>query len=445
MMVDCRYLILLPLIFFVIATSNMVIAASIITPNAANSAISNQSTQIPRVEFLYIPTYITAQPGQSVTSQLTLKNTGAYAEYVNLSTDGFNNMLVLSTNSILIPSGQTISISVLFISNLTTNPGTYYIPIDALINQGNLNVKQTEFVTFNVQNQVVGKPYVSSQIVLTNNTNIATGTIEISNPNNKSIDNFTLLTTIITPQSPSLNISQIIAYGLDNNITIENNSYMITWYADNIPASKSIYAYYTITKPRNELPLSQIDEIFSPPVYAVAKKANLKITNVGIPVFYSNSTSKLTVTVLYTGSSAQLVNFSLTTLSKGIIYNGTQSVLAEPNQTLNRSFGIFVSNNLGTLVLNLSIMTKGVNISYTLPATVVPRPTKQASNNSLLIISAILGIAVILLIMYIFVYLRGKKKSQPEEQPKTKQSADSEKERKVSKKNKTENSSNIKK
>lgn len=256
------YQVLILLAVLVVTGPNLIAAAPVNALNATN--VSSQG-RIPQVEFLYIPIYMTAQPNQSVVSQLTLKNTGTFTAYVNLSIGGLNNIFVLSTNSISLPAGQTTSISLLLKSNLTSTPGGYYVPLNVHVSSGNYSSYQTKYITVVIQNRIAGQPYVSSQIVLTNNTNIASGTIQISSPKNKSIQNLTLKTTIITPDSSTINASQIITYGLDNNVTIENNSYVITWYIRNIPAGKSVYAYYTITKPANELSLNQINVIFSQP------------------------------------------------------------------------------------------------------------------------------------------------------------------------------------
>lgn len=407
-----RYLVLVLLLFLAAGVVNFVSGASINKFNATSINSSIQIPKTPQIEFLYAPIYLTIQPGQIITSQFSFKNTGLYTEYINLSTDNSTNILLLDTKSVLLPAGQNTSVTLLFRPTINAKSGTYYIPINVNVSAGNLSEKQIYFVTVNIQNRLAGKPYISSQIVLTNNTNIASGTIQISTPVNESVDNFTFNTTIITPQSLSINTSQIVVYGLNNNLTIKNNSYVIMWHVDHIPADTSVYAYYTIVKPASEPLLSQINEIFSPPVYGTLQSGNLKVTSIKIPTFYANTIQRLSINVTYTGTSAQLVNFSLKTLSGGVIYNGTKSVIASPNQTLNESFDILVGRNIGVLVLNLSVMTKGANITYTLPNVVVPQ-TPFKSINVFVLISIVLAIIVILLITYIILNISKSRNDPP--------------------------------
>lgn len=336
---------------------------------ANTSASLLQSAPNTTTSFSYLPVFATVPQGQSIVSQLTLEDTSPLPEYVSLSVHGFAYMLSLSTTGLALEPGQNTSINLLLSSNQSSAPGTYYIPISITTTAGNFSRTETKYITFIIQERDPNTALVSSIIDLINNTQAATGTIEVKNPTGGTIGNLTFKTTVITPLSTVYNTSQIIVYGMDNNVSVENSSYVITWHISSIPAGGSAYGYYNI----NNLAFAQMTEVFTPLI--LRANNNLKITNIGVPPFYTNSTDRVQLFVSYTGTAAQYVTLTLTALPNNLtIYNSTQRTFAQPGQLLNASFYVVIGRNTGTLVLNLSARTNGSNVSYTLPVAVLQKP-----------------------------------------------------------------------
>ncbi len=396
------YVVLLSVVFAVLGLAN------------ASAAVA-----FPTITLSYMPLYATLQPGQGVLSQISFRNTGSTSEYVNLSSgNSMNNTLLIYTNSTLLQPSQSFSTDIKLGSSPNAAPGVYYLPVYISVGSGSNMTRQTEYITLNIQNEIVNKPYVSSQVDLINNSNAATGIIQISSPKNISIDNLTLRTLVVLPLSTTLNASQITAYGLENNVSVQNSSYVINWRVQHIPANGSVYAYYTVTRSSSLGTLDQINELFSPPSYPVVKTGNLKVLNLSIPTIYLNATNKIGVEFLYTGSTAQHVNLSLTTLSGMTVYNGTQAVEAQPNTPINASFEVLTNNNIGTLIMNLSISTKGSNVSYTLTEPVVPKQAASGATSSIesnALVYAVLIIENIIVIMLIISYLLGRRSKHRDE------------------------------
>lgn len=343
--------------------------------------IENQTTSpvppiLPQINFSYMPLYITAQPGQSTLSQLSFQNTYNSTEYVNFSTTNQSGFLTFYTGSVLLQKNQSISVDIQLRADANTAPGIYYVPIYIQIASGSAVRTDTKYITLNIQSRIADQPYVSSQIVLINGSSAATSTMQISSPKNRSIDNFTLKTTVVLPLSIIKNTSQITTYGLDNNVSVQNNSYVIDWHIQHIPAGGSVYAYYTITNSSSPQALSQVNEVFSPPIYEIAKKVSLSLLNLKIPTIYSNLVNNVNVQLFYKGQTAQPLYITLTTLSGATVYNSVQEIVAQPNTQINTSFGVLADKDIGTLIMNLSIATKGANLSYTLPVAVVPAASK---------------------------------------------------------------------
>ena len=218
---------------------------------------SSQIAFNPQTTFTYIPVYATVQRGHEILSQIDMQNLGGSPEYINLSVTNHTNLLSLSAKSLFVEPNQSISDELMLQANMSTPVGTYYIPIKIVsTTTASYTNTQTRYITLVVQNRTDGHPYVSSIISIMNYTDSASGIIQISSPSNNSVSNITLKT--VMPISIAKNISEIIPYGLTNNKTIVNNSYVISWSISYIPAGQSVYAYFTIlTSP----PLSSIVKI----------------------------------------------------------------------------------------------------------------------------------------------------------------------------------------
>lgn len=377
---------------------------------------SIQQAPVPQAALTYKPIYVTAQPGETLLSQLDLQNPGSTPESVSLNVGSNQSLIVLSTNNIDLSAHENVSIQLMFQSAQNAKPGTYDIPIDIISTINGTKTERTIEIIFVIQNKTVNLPSYSSQIGIanytTNYTNIATGIIKISSPSNFSISNVSLKTTMPLPVANS--ISQIIAYGLNNNVSVVNGNYLINWYISYIPAGQSVYAYYTVVRPSNEVSLTQIKNKFGtlPPNQ---KQNILKLINIIVPVFYANSTDYVSVYVLYKGIVTQRVIFTLNTTQGVTVLNSPQIANASPNQIINKTFAIAVPQELkGPLILNLSVRTAGGNLSYILPIGILPSTISttiiQKQPPYVPITIDILIIVIAALIIFFIIYRKRRKK-----------------------------------
>ncbi len=387
-------------------------ATAALSPESFNATNAVNYTTPPLQIALTLPSYVSMQPGQQLSSQLTLENTGSLPEYINLSVGNFSSVLALSANSTFLKPNQSVDIVLLFAANYSASPGTYYIPINiTTATTTGISSKQVKYVTFVVQSIVANAPAISSQIINGNNTGTATGVIQITAPKNRDIYNLTFKTLLILPLSANYNLSDVTAYGIQNNVTVANYSYVISWYVSRIAAGDSVYAYYTIRKLSDRQALSQINQVFIQPPPPVISKTNIiKVVNLGLPIFYTDSLNRINVSALYTGTTARQINFSLTAISGVKIYNGTQTVEAQPGQLLNRSFYAMTGNTAGFVFLNLSVVVNGSIVAYDLPITVLQKPVSISSIPPVVIVLLVEGVAALIYVVMRFVGRKRKQK-----------------------------------
>ena len=324
------------------------------------------------VAFSYIPVYVTLPEGGSLLSQLVISNSGKQAETVNLSAGGYGSMLSLPESSISINPGSSVSMQVLFNDSHGIGPGRYTIAFNmTAVSSAGLVSKTTEYITLEIAPaQPSGLTY-TDQLDLLNSSREATGILQLTAPPNGSISNIIVKTTI--PPQVANSLSEITAYGIENNKTLENGTYAIDWRVDYIPAGQSVYAYYAIARPENTSDLNQISQGFILPVSNGPNRI-LKVINIDIPTFYSNSTNRLTIYALYTGNSTSKVSFDLLTSSNATIPDSEQSFLVQPDHYVNASFYVITGEEPGTLAMNLSVETQGESIYYPLSVIVFPKP-----------------------------------------------------------------------
>ena len=197
---------------------------------------------------------------------------------------------------------------------------------------------------------------------------------------NKPLTNATLYTNL--PLGVG-DISQIVAYGLPNNITRTSMGYTIRWFIPSLPPNQAVYAYYTITKPKNQVLLATIRNVLSTPSQPTGPSI-LKVVDIGIPTFYQNSNEQIGVSALYTGTSSQQVAFSLSAPQTATISNSTYFVNATPNELLVHNFNVATKGYTGTLLFQLQVSTKGAVYNYTLPIVVLPTSTASLGSYPIL-------------------------------------------------------------
>ncbi len=358
------------------------------------------------VSFTEFP--ISSSVTSTATSLLNLgfTSTASSPEFVFLTLPSLSaRYLRIEASSLYLKPNEISSTSIAFNPNANATPGTYVLPINVTVNAANgANSTKTEYMLFNVQNATNGAT-VLTQLLLTSNG--ASESLEINAPQNSSISNATLAT--ILPQGIINNVSQVITSGLPARVQLDPE---IIWDIPYIRAGGNAYASFSITNPKSLTPLEHIQNVLTEPS-SPQQGSVLRLLNMNVPAMYSNSTSQVSASFLYTGTREQAVRFYMVSQTKGVsIYNFTQVVNASPNQVLEQNFNIRPRDS-GTLLLTLDAFTPGANMSYAVPALVLPGQLslatimKNAEPGStisdyllaLIIIGAVAGIIIVYVVI----------------------------------------------
>ena len=365
--------------------------------------------RIPQFSLLSFPYLVSLVSGKSQTGSISVKNNGNLTEYVNMSVPSvYSSLLSLSATNLSIPAGQTISLSTLEHAPSSLAPGHYVVPINITASIAHTTATETLYVSIEVS--APGAISAQPSITLTNNTNGASGTVDIINPTQSNLTNVVVRTVL--PGSITSNISLISASGLPYTISKSDGSYAINWHLSNLPRNSSTYAYFSLANITNPDRLSSISGQIEVPSVPVVSSI-LKVVDLTVPTFYVETENTISLTFFYSGVSPQTVSTYLTGPSSAAIYNSSQSVTAVPNGAYTEYFGVKPSST-GTAMLSLYISTQGANMSYSIPILVLAKPVTTTStttipqvsvsglSNSEVIIYGLL-IAIILVIVLIMI------------------------------------------
>jgi hypothetical protein len=255
-----------------------------------------------------------------------------------------------------------------FNANNLKLPGMYVVPVNISVStQTGSFVNRTQYFTY-----VVSRTSYNASLynqIQTSQGN-ATVTTSIIGARNTTLTNATLVTTL--PSSVVGDSSQIKTYGLPSTITMDNGQLQINWLIPYLPPGKTVTMSYTIQRPLNIGLLESVQNLLIVPSMP-APSSILRVVSMQTPTFYTNTTNKVSVGVLYTGTLLQKVKFTLTTAGTASVLNPVQFVNASPNQLLQQTFDIRTGNSTGTLLLNLGIETQNVSLNYTLPVIVMQK------------------------------------------------------------------------
>jgi len=327
-------------------------------------------TPTPLVSLTSAPLLVAVPAGVPVISQLSFSDISTAPETVNISiSKEFANIVRLSASTLELLPGQVLTAQVAFTPLSNTTPGTYIIPINITATIANKSTSTTEFATL-----VVSKPTsaaeLSTQTLLINNTNQASGTLAIKAPANTSLSNFTVEARI--PASAVKNISDIYAYGLPSNITEQDGYYVIDYYVTYLPKGQETYAYYTLNKP-NQAFLRFAQNLLMMPSKPAPAQA-LRILSISTPTLYANSSTNMTVSALYTGTVAGQVYFAITAPPGVSVTPASIVQNASTNQLLFANFRLTSTGSPGTYMLSLYAAYAGYNTTYSIPLIVLPKP-----------------------------------------------------------------------
>lgn len=336
-------------------------------------SVAGQPSPTELFEIGYIPSYSSAATGQKVMMQVAVQNIWTGAEHLTLnSPSSFLGNLSFSANNLTINPGESVTTNLQFKPSSSVGYGLYILPISIVsMTSAGINSKETQYISIDIINKSSTKPYTATQINLINNSQTASGVIQVFNPKNATLTNTSLVTVI--PAGVVSNISSINAYGLQNNVTFVNGTYVIDWYLGYVSSRQPSYAYFTLDHPSSIPRLAFIQNKLVP-IASRPQQHTISISNLYLPTLYTNSTGRISIYAVYTNATPQKVTFSLNAPPGITIVNSTRSINATLNESINETFQVITGPDSGTFLLNLRADAPGGSVNQTVPVFVIPKP-----------------------------------------------------------------------
>ncbi len=403
-------------------TSNIVHALFTVSAAGGSQLSGSQpkihnTNLIPHVALVSVPSYISLTSGSQSLSQIQIKNTGTYPETINISVPReFGSVVNMSAKSLYLQQGQSVSDEIVFSPNESMTHGTYVVPIRFSTNiEYGSSSNTTEYLVFTVYNRTSSAPSIMNQLSFINNNTQAQGSVKIVMPANNTIGNAVMDTYL--PRDSVPNISDISAYGIQNNITQNGGFYIIKWNIGSLAKGSTLIGYYSMVNPNIDFLDQNIQNTLSEAGTSQAS-ATLRIESISVPTLYTNSSGSIGVYVLYTGTTLLPVNFYLSG-AQGLSLNQDYiSVNATPNELLHESFNTHTNATSGTFILNLYVSAGNTNVSSVLPIVVLPSQSPILISNTIIVqqqnpAQAQLGLSVypwiagifVVFVITIFLYL----------------------------------------
>ena len=360
----------------------------------------------PNVFVVNFPSFLSIALGHQLQDQMTFFNPTNSPEYINISVpSNFSRAVQVSSNTLYIYPSREVSSGIIF-KALPNMSGTYSIPITVSASIAHDKAySQTEYVEIEVTNVTTGQPYVNYQIDMNNNGTTIEGTLSLVGAANRTLNNATLETLL--PKSIAPNISDIQAYGVPYNISLQNGLYVLRYFINSLPPGQKVYGYYTISFSPNPQLVQDIQNILSIQSF-VPPQDILRVISVNIPTLYENSTGTISADTLYTGTKAENITFTLVGPPGVIVGNPVREVFALPNQFITEAFPVSTNDTTGTLLMQLYINAANFNITQSLPVLMLPKSTTTipisvppviARNGSVILIAITLIVAVVAFIV----------------------------------------------
>ncbi|MGC8479658.1 MAG: hypothetical protein ACP5M9_03250 [Candidatus Micrarchaeia archaeon] len=344
-------------------------------PGSSPSPVKVTTLPVPpslvaNVSYLSTPEYITMLPNQNYLYSLNLYNNFQKPVWVNITIPKINGLtLSLSSKNIYLLPNQSIT-SHLSIYATNPNQSTYTIPIiENITDFSYKSIIYTQYILLNVENIKKQNPNILNTIISLNNSKDILGTITILNNKNTTIFNAT--GTLILPSLITNNSKNIILSGYQGSVNTSKNYYILNWNIPVLIKNSSAVLYYYIKNVSNIMVSEQPTVAFSTP----SKQSNsstLKIFNLEIPTLYTNESSQINFTMLYTGPGINNITVSLSPILGLNIANNPQSFSVFQNTEINSNFNIGANSRSGTYLMTLYLSGKGINENYTFNLIVLP-------------------------------------------------------------------------
>ncbi len=347
---------------------NSLSSVSTTFPQPSQPQQENFISAIPRLIINSIPLFSELVSGSESLSTITIKNAQNFAEAINLSVPAlYADLVKLPYSNIVLNPNQSISLSVLYTAPKNFSEGVYIIPLNITTTANGQKSEQTEYLASSISQNTSDEPKIINEISLVNNTNGASGILEVTAP--ESINVTDLIVKTILPLSVARNVSDISAVGMNAKVIATSTGYEIDWFINTLSAGTTSYGYYTIRNLQGQYALTNVQNTFVQPAPVSASQI-MRITSSDVPNLYVGSVGTIAISVLYTGSHYSPVSFTLSGAGGAYILNSSQTINATPNSDISAQFGVDPYST-GTLLLTLYISGDGYNTTYQIPAVVL--------------------------------------------------------------------------
>ena len=357
---------------------------------------------IPKVLILTMPVQYSLRYGTSTVSTINIQDASNNPITLHFGIPGkFSDIASLAASGMYLGPNSSAGVDMLFNPSGNLSIGSYSFPlnISATYSNGSKAV-QTYLSNIAIINST-GNPTFTTQTNIVDYTSVDSE-IAIRNHENATLYNVSYYSYL--PLTSAYNSSGIKTSGLPSNITAEHGEYVIRWNIPVLPQYQTLYAYYALPNPSSLGFLSNTTDMLITP-FGLSGLNILRIVSQTLPSLYSNSTSSINISFLYTGTSRQQLQFTLTGPTGIRIYNASQAITANPNQLITTKFGISSGSSTGTYIMYLHAYTAGANLSYNLPIIVSQRIQPASQGQSLPSISTGEATTTILILAVLIVAL----------------------------------------
>ena len=341
---------------------------------------SSPPTPPPHIEILYVPFYVSAPFGQTVYSQMEIKNNGTVGEYINVSTPfGYRNVANISSGRGYLAPGERLFVSIAFTASRDVQ-GVYSVPItvSARGTYGS-SYNSTSYYEFYMYNSSTTGHAITEELSASNSYTNVSGRINVNlSVNSTGLYNYTLMVYI--PKAITNSASDIKAYGFPNYVSYSNGSYVISW---SIPAAAAEkYVYYSISNVSDPYLLEQSTERLEYQRSLTFSSSAAIVSFASVPV-YTGADGSINFSFVYTGASEANVLISAYAPSGIYLSKGAEEYHLAPDSAVDGGFPFVAGYSPGSYSAYINITIGNRTKSYTVTEDVLARQVYTSTTTTI--------------------------------------------------------------
>jgi hypothetical protein len=341
---------------------------------------SSPPTPPPHIEILYVPFYVSAPFGQTVYSQMEIKNNGTVGEYINVSTPfGYRNVANISSGRGYLAPGERLFVSIAFTASRDVQ-GVYSVPItvSARGTYGS-SYNSTSYYEFYMYNSSTTGHAITEELSASNSYTNVSGRINVNlSVNSTGLYNYTLMVYI--PKAITNSASDIKAYGFPNYVSYSNGSYVISW---SIPAAAADkYVYYSISNVSDPYLLEQSTERLEYQRSLTFSSSAAIVSFASVPV-YTGADGSINFSFVYTGASEANVLISAYAPSGIYLSKGAEEYHLAPDSAVDGGFPFVAGYSPGSYSAYINITIGNRTKSYTVTEDVLARQVYTSTTTTI--------------------------------------------------------------